>query len=153
MTDIASRHLLLALPPLLPDLTDVIEMPGGDFGLRFSDDMQMLVEGDAAQGRTVLSALVGEPPLSRLVDIQNAMLAYNGLWRSTGGGVLSRDGSEGPVMLSIDIGNVTDAHALAGLLTNLRAAVGAWRDFFLATPPEKAEAPAPEPELATMIRG
>lgn len=129
--------LLTEAAPLTPGLGALVERKAGGFYLAFDDGTEMLVEQDASTGRRVATVALGQPPLVGRADVFSKMLAYNALWRETGGAWIALDGLDGELVLMMDIAGAEQPAALAGLLGNLVVVAGGWRAFLARQEPAK----------------
>ncbi len=132
--------LLAEAAPLTEGLGELLQLRGGGFGLSFQDGTEMRVEEDPRNGRAVLSVAIGRPPMVGRSGRLAAMLAYNALWRETGGAWIALDGLDGPAMLMAELDRAAGATAAARLLTNMAAAAAGWRDYLAGGQPPAAPA-------------
>jgi hypothetical protein len=142
---------LLAAAPLTPGLGAVVQGDPSEFLLQFEDGTEMRVESDPATGRAVVAVLLGQPSARTLVETLSAMLAYNAVWRTTGGAWIAREGPEGPLLLLADLEESDEPESLAILLGNLVTIGEGWRTFMARD--GQAEPPLFAMPSAAMIRG
>ena len=112
------------------DIIECVRMEDGDYAVRF-DEVDVFVEWDPGTARLVLSVEVGTPPASRAASICEALLAYNSLWRETGGLRLALTGREGAVLQIADLaGPAIDPKTIAIVAVNLVERTSIWRAYF-----------------------
>lgn len=136
--------LLADAAPLTEGLGELLQLREGGFALAFADGTEMRVAEDPRDGRAVLSVAIGRPPLVGRSGRLAAMLAYNALWRETGGAWIALDGLDGPAMLMAELDRGAGPGAVARLLTNMAAVAAGWRDFLAG-----GQGATPPPALAT----
>ncbi len=122
-----AESLLLEAAPLA-DADGVVETPEKAWGILWEPDSSILVEWDAELPRFVLTADVCPLPVEDRPRFLEMLLAYNYLWNVHGGVRAALDDSRGMVSLMLDVPTEgLSAQLLAAVLSNMRAAVAAWR--------------------------
>ncbi len=121
------REKLEAAAPLTTAPGAPVENRRGLYLVALDHGVRATVE--AREGRWIASVPLGPAPDRNRGEVFAAMLAYNGLWRETGGGRIELDGPEGDVILMGDVPEGAEAAALARLLDMLTTVGAAWRRF------------------------
>ena len=123
-------RLMAEVGPLDDDIPECVRLEGGDYAVRF-DDVDVFVEWDAASARLVLSVEVATPPASRAASIYEALLAYNSLWRETGGLRLALTGARAPpCRSSTSPAPRSKPKTVAVVAVNLVQRTSIWRAYF-----------------------
>ena len=100
------------------------------WALGFEDGTLVAIQYEAASGRLVISLEVGQPASASRLNVYQALLTYNHLWRETGGVRLALDGQDGAVILLFDLFfNDLDPGTFATVVTNLMRKAETWRSL------------------------
>jgi hypothetical protein len=67
--------------------------------LGFDDDGVVILEWARHPDRIVLSAMIGEPPAERAVEVFETALSYTALWQESGGARIAKGGADGELVL------------------------------------------------------
>lgn len=135
--------ILQELGPLSEAIDIVHQNAPGDWSLLVFEKRRFDVTLDAAHGRLVLATLVGMPEPATWGGTASALLAYNLLWPQTGGAYFAQEGTQGAILLLMQVPVAgLRAAALDTLLQGLADTADAWAET-LAQPVQ----PAPVPPL------
>lgn len=135
-------RLIAEVGPLDEAILSCVRTPEGVHALRF-EDLDLLVENDEARDCLVLSSEIGAPAASRAAAVYETMLAYNLLWRETGGLRIALTSRGGSLVQLVDIASgQADARMIATVAVNLADRTRVWRAYLEAEGRDVA-APAP----------
>ncbi len=133
------RDLMSEIGPIL-ELRGIVEINGeAKWVLDLDGEHAVVVEHAAADDRLFFTAEAGVPePAARLVCYE-LLLAYNALWRQTGGVRMAVNGEDGAVLQIADVAvEGLDAAALAEVLENFFGKLGEWMDIIAMDPDQRA---------------
>lgn len=120
--------LMRALGEADPRISTVLRHDECRYTLDYDDAAMVQIELDPARGVAVLQAEAGQLPPDAGRDTLQALLAYNALWRETGGVRLGLTGSRVQLLYDLPLAAL-DLPRLAGTLANLAEKAGIWSDF------------------------
>ena len=141
--------LMSEIGPIL-ELRGILEMTDGDrWVLDLDGEHAIVVEYRPADDRLFFTAEVGIPAPEARPVCYELLLAYNAMWRETGGVRMAVNGEDGAVLQIADItaGDI-DSAALSAILENFIGKLVEWTDI-LSLDPDGDEA---SPDEATAVR-
>ena len=142
MVEIAAiQKLIEELGPTTDELAAVAQLNETTWGVAFDETTFVTLELDEPHHRIVLSLELGAPEESRRLEVYEALLGYNLLWRDTGGVKMAMGGDEGTVfqLYDLDASGAT-LEGLRDVLLNFVEKGRIWRAF-VADTAEVSEAP------------
>ncbi|HSV47767.1 MAG TPA: type III secretion system chaperone [Ramlibacter sp.] len=133
-----ARAVLAELGPGCDAIDGIQELADGSWALLMFETRRVDLALDARRGMLVLRTDVGRPPPSRMAEGYAALLSYNLLWEQTGGARMALGGSEGDVVLLMDVPMAgLDWGTLDTVLRNIADVADAWgRQLQQAAPAE-----------------
>lgn len=131
--------LMVEVGPIL-ELRGIVEINGeAQWVLDVDGELAVVAEYFEADDRLFFTADAGVPdPSARLVCYE-LLLAYNAMWRQTGGVRMAVNGEDGAVLQIADIAvDGLDAAKLATVLRNFIGKLGEWIDIIEMDPEQSA---------------
>lgn len=143
MDPATASGLLLEAAPLL-DADQLTQLEEGGWFLVFEGGQVIDVDLDEAVPRMVLAGEAGPLPAGNDPRRLEMMLAYNALWTTHGGLRTALDLEGRKLLLLLDVPTQgLDAQSLTAVISNFRAALGAWAELLRADPAAQASMQPP----------
>ena len=139
-------HLMAEIGPIL-ELRGIVEICGeARWVLDLDGENAVLAEYFNADDRLFLTGDAGVPePAARLVCYE-LLLAYNAMWRQTGGVRMAVNGEDGAVLQIADIAaEGLDATTLARVVENFVGKLGEWMEIIAMDPDHHAATASGDP--------
>ena len=140
------------LGPLVDRLEEVTAPGEGMWGLQFDEDA-IHCELDESGQRLYLTMELGPLPEARREDVLQSLLAFNSLWKETGGVRMALDRPDGQVMQVCDIATEQiDVTKVAQIVESLLAKADAWKALLAGaeTTTSASEKPQSTPDIGAI---
>lgn len=101
-----------------------------EMAIRFEGGREILLSWDGDSGRLVLAAALGTPKDFHVAEANRVALAYNGLWRESGGARVAAVDEQGSLALLFDLpGEGLTTRQLGYTVEQMATVTGQWIGF------------------------
>jgi hypothetical protein len=124
------QKLVEELGPANPDIASVVQYDEAEWAVAFDEQNIVSLEWDEPSARLVFTADLGRPIEDRRLEVAEAALDINTLWRDHGGVWIGRSGAEGEMLLMYALSAVDlTLEQLQTVVDNFAVKARVWRDY------------------------